>query len=251
MAGFLTRDFGLVHISTGDLFRAAISNKTELGLLAKSYIDGGKLVPDEVTVGLVEEGCKWFFTKKFGYDNKEFDEIYDIIVYSVFVSLGFACIENIFYVLQNGLGNAILRAIISIPGHTMFAVFMGYFFAKAKVSSINNNEQLNKKNMIFSILVPTVVHTLFDTFLMCGGIYLAIFLFFDITMVVIGFITVDKVSKVQRNVSTNVANGVIVSDNNGHISAAPHEGRQVNFCPVCGSPANNATFCAHCGFKLK
>ena len=51
----IVKNFNIPHISTGDLFRAAISNKTELGLLAKSYIDGGKLVPDEVTVGLVEE----------------------------------------------------------------------------------------------------------------------------------------------------------------------------------------------------
>jgi len=51
----IVKNFNIPHISTGDLFRAAISNKTELGLLAKSYIDSGKLVPDEVTVGLVEE----------------------------------------------------------------------------------------------------------------------------------------------------------------------------------------------------
>ena len=51
----IVKNFNIPHISTGDLFRAAISNKTQLGLLAKSYIDSGKLVPDEVTVGLVEE----------------------------------------------------------------------------------------------------------------------------------------------------------------------------------------------------
>ena len=43
------------HISTGDMFRTAIANKTELGLLAESYIKKGMLVPDEVTIGLVKE----------------------------------------------------------------------------------------------------------------------------------------------------------------------------------------------------
>lgn len=43
------------HISTGDMFRAAIANKTELGMLAESYIKKGLLVPDEVTIGLVKE----------------------------------------------------------------------------------------------------------------------------------------------------------------------------------------------------
>ena len=47
--------YNIPHISTGDMFRAAISNQTEIGLLAKKYIDAGNLVPDEVTVGIVKE----------------------------------------------------------------------------------------------------------------------------------------------------------------------------------------------------
>lgn len=47
--------YNIPHISTGDMFRAAISNKTEVGLIAKSYIDAGNLVPDEITVGIVKE----------------------------------------------------------------------------------------------------------------------------------------------------------------------------------------------------
>lgn len=43
------------HISTGDMFREAIKNKTQLGMQAQSYINSGKLVPDEVTIGLVKE----------------------------------------------------------------------------------------------------------------------------------------------------------------------------------------------------
>jgi adenylate kinase len=47
--------YGLPHISTGDIFRENIKNQTEIGLLAKSYIDKGQLVPDEVTCKIVEE----------------------------------------------------------------------------------------------------------------------------------------------------------------------------------------------------
>jgi adenylate kinase len=46
--------YGLPHISTGDIFRENIKNATEIGLLAKSYIDKGQLVPDEVTCKIVE-----------------------------------------------------------------------------------------------------------------------------------------------------------------------------------------------------
>ncbi len=53
-AARLVETFGLLHISTGDLFRYEIGNKTELGLLAKSYMNAGNLVPDEVTIGMLK-----------------------------------------------------------------------------------------------------------------------------------------------------------------------------------------------------
>ena len=55
LAKQLMSAFDLVHISTGDMFREAIKAGTELGKLAKSYIDRGDLVPDEVTIGIVRE----------------------------------------------------------------------------------------------------------------------------------------------------------------------------------------------------
>jgi len=51
---FLVDKYSLYHISTGDVFRSNIKGGTELGLLAKSYIDKGQLVPDEVTIGMLE-----------------------------------------------------------------------------------------------------------------------------------------------------------------------------------------------------
>ena len=53
-AEFVKRKYDLVHISTGDLFRNNISNNTDLGLLAKSYMDKGDLVTDEVTIKMLE-----------------------------------------------------------------------------------------------------------------------------------------------------------------------------------------------------
>ena len=51
----IKQNYPIPHISTGDMFRAAIKNATPLGVEAKSYIDKGQLVPDSVTIGLVEE----------------------------------------------------------------------------------------------------------------------------------------------------------------------------------------------------
>ncbi|MTH55107.1 adenylate kinase [Bacillus mangrovi] len=51
----ITEEYHIPHISTGDMFRAAMKDETELGLQAKSFIDKGELVPDEVTIGIVRE----------------------------------------------------------------------------------------------------------------------------------------------------------------------------------------------------
>ncbi|MFE0249580.1 adenylate kinase [Streptomyces sp. NPDC059010] len=54
-AAFLAKNLSIPHISTGDLFRANISQQTELGKLAKSYMDAGNLVPDEVTIAMAKD----------------------------------------------------------------------------------------------------------------------------------------------------------------------------------------------------
>ena len=50
----LIEKYGLIHLSTGDIFRANIKGETELGVLAKSFIDKGQLVPDEVTINMLK-----------------------------------------------------------------------------------------------------------------------------------------------------------------------------------------------------
>ncbi len=62
-ASNIVEKYNVPHISTGDMFRAAIKNGTKMGLSAKSYMDEGKLVPDDVTIGIVrdrlsEDDCK-------------------------------------------------------------------------------------------------------------------------------------------------------------------------------------------------
>ncbi|MFM8771531.1 MAG: adenylate kinase [Candidatus Kapaibacterium sp.] len=54
-AAILAEKLGIAHLSTGDAFRAAIKNQTAVGMLAKEYVDAGKLVPDEVVTRIVEE----------------------------------------------------------------------------------------------------------------------------------------------------------------------------------------------------
>jgi RsiW-degrading membrane proteinase PrsW (M82 family) len=90
-------------------------------------------------VALSEEGSKYFAVRLLAMRSKEFNEVYDGIIYAVAASLGFACIENLMYVfgattesISAGFGVAAIRAVLSVPGHALWGVMMGYYLGQAK-----------------------------------------------------------------------------------------------------------------------
>ncbi len=86
-----------------------------------------------IGIALIEEICKWIMTYIVAYHQHNFDELYDGIVYSTFVSLGFAFFENIIYVIKSSSVNtALLRAVSAVPSHACDAIFMGYYLSVAK-----------------------------------------------------------------------------------------------------------------------
>ena len=86
-------------------------------------------------VALIEEFSKYIIVRYYSQPKKSFNEPFDGIIYAVMVSMGFAAVENIFYVMESGLTTAFLRAFTAIPAHATFAVIMGYFMGKAKFSN--------------------------------------------------------------------------------------------------------------------
>lgn len=154
-----------------------------------------------VEVALLEEICKWIMLYAKGYNNQEFDEVYDIIVYAVFVSLGFAFVENLAYVfLKGSLRTALLRAISSVPGHACDAIFMGYFLSLAKQASYKNNKELEKKYIILSIFVPALLHGIYDFCLMANlKLLIIVFIGFIIFLYILAFNTLKKVSLENKN----------------------------------------------------
>ncbi|WP_299885844.1 PrsW family glutamic-type intramembrane protease [uncultured Lacinutrix sp.] len=110
-------------------------------------------------VGFTEELSKYLIVLLFAQRRKEFNEPFDGIVYAVMVSMGFAATENIFYVLENGVPTAILRAFTAVPAHATFGILMGYFMGKAKFS--NNRIVLNLTGLALAILF----HGAYDFFL--------------------------------------------------------------------------------------
>ena len=179
-------------------------------------------------IALVEEGLKWLVVYNVTYRNKNFNHIYDGIVYAVFVSLGFATLENILYVVNGGVYVAILRGICSVPGHAFDGVVSGYFLGLAKYYGANkeralqknaiieqenalyganietpnygeyeNLKSLEKKSKILSIIVPLILHGIFDFLLLMGqNNLLIIFFIFVAVLYLIGIKMIQRQSSV-------------------------------------------------------
>lgn len=116
-----------------------------------------------VVAALAEEGCKAMTLGRVAWEEAEMDEPFDGIVYAVFISLGFAAVENIVYVLGGGFSTSLLRALFSVPGHGLFGVLMGYFFAKARFSSV---PMRRLGYLCLSLFVPALFHGGFNYILM-------------------------------------------------------------------------------------
>ncbi len=109
-------------------------------------------------VALIEEFSKFIFVYWILYPNKNFNEPYDGIVYSVVVSLGFAGLENILYISNGGVETAILRMFTAVPAHATFGVLMGYFLGKAKF------EHRKSHYAIYALGVAALFHGAYDYF---------------------------------------------------------------------------------------
>ncbi len=122
-----------------------------------------------VVAAFTEEIFKFIALYLLIWKNKEFNEKFDGIVYAVFISLGFAAVENVMYVFQYGHATGITRALTAVPGHALFGVAMGYYFGLAKLSPKNK-----PMNFLLALIVPIALHGLYDFILMTEHPYLVV-----------------------------------------------------------------------------
>ena len=100
------------------------------------------------------------------------------MVYAVFVSLGFAAVENVMYVLTSGFETAVARAVFAIPGHMMFGVVMGVGIAQAKWSQHSAQPQAAKQLRRRAFLAAAVLHGLYDFLLVGFGAFFYLYFIF-------------------------------------------------------------------------
>ncbi len=147
-------------------------------------------------IAVAEEGCKYICMFLRTWWSKEYNYTFDAVVYAVSVSLGFAALENVFYVFDRGFATALLRAFTAVPGHTIFAVYMGYYYGVAKKASCTHKKPLTIASFIISYVLPVLIHGFYDFCLSVNSwLFIIIFLMFDAVITVLAFLTVNKLSR--------------------------------------------------------
>jgi RsiW-degrading membrane proteinase PrsW (M82 family) len=181
---------GVLCIFPALLIETALTGINDRFFSGAMYESGGSVYMDTVPyhvylimenfvcVALVEEGLKRIAVHILTAKNKHFTSLFDGIIYCVFVSLGFAAAENVSYVFQYGFSTAVVRAFTAVPGHTCFAVIMGYYYSmwhvqkQAQIIETDMRKQgligggFSKFNTrtpnVLSLAFPVLVHGFYD-----------------------------------------------------------------------------------------
>ena len=162
---------------------------------------GKELFTAFLSASFAEELSKFIVLYFMVWKLKDFNQHFDGIVYAVFVSLGFALIENVMYVLEGGISVAGVRAVLAVPGHGFFGVIMGYYLSLARFGL----PQSKNKYLTKALLYPFLFHGFYDFILFVSGyavdqplfllILIAAFVYLIIKLWKLGFEKIKQLMK--------------------------------------------------------
>ena len=129
---------------------------TIIGAIWKAFMSAA--IPEEIAKFIM----LWLFMRRC----KEYDQYMDGIVYAVCISLGFAALENILYIVKESewLSLGIGRALLSVPGHYCNGVLMGYYYSKVRLSHFSTF-----KDRAMIVVAPIITHGIYDALLFSIG----------------------------------------------------------------------------------
>lgn len=112
--------------------------------------------------GFLTEICIFAVLRFVIWDHRNFDHSFDGIVYSVTAAMGFCCVGNLISIIRDpSSGEIATQSMLIVPENFAVAVIMGAFFAKSKTASFYGDEKAQKRNIILSAAVPSVIQSLF------------------------------------------------------------------------------------------
>ena len=168
-----------------------------------------------IAIAVIEEAAKWLVLYLITFKNKNFSHLFDGVVYSVFVSLGFAAAENVRFAVMDGWDTFVIRSLTSVPAHMIFGVLMGvaytawhmWLLAKKKEKILEGEGVIKIEKTVksghwlfVSLALPIAVHgfysftELFDSETVTAAYYAAILILFAICFVYLRWLSaVDRV----------------------------------------------------------
>jgi len=156
-----------------------------------------------LVVALVEELCKFAPVRLFAWHHPAFNYRFDAVVYAMFSTLGFAALENVLYVMDGGLVTAVSRALLSVPGHAFFALYMGIYLGDAKLAEVRGDAYMRGHFLRLAIVVPVLLHGFWDFSLSVGSRYMAGgFLIFVVIFFVCAFRRLRRASQTDEPLDT-------------------------------------------------
>jgi RsiW-degrading membrane proteinase PrsW (M82 family) len=201
-----------------------------------------------VVVGLAEEGSKFIFLRWLVFSHREFDEVYDGILYAVAVGLGFATVENVLYVLsapgfEARIAILIVRAGASVPVHALLGVIMGYYVGRAKFAP---DPAARRRLFLTGLLLAGFCHGLYDFLLLsmsldqAGGLKVSFGLSAALLVILMWVVGVRLIHRAQDESPFKRPSPLVrplMAFNPAY-----------KFCTRCGTPALRAdAFCRRCG----
>jgi len=219
-----------------------------LGIIPATIIElllgsGNILVTAFLSVAVVEETVKYLAVRVKAYRSLNFNEVMDGIVYGVAAGLGFATVENIFYVLGFGtISTAIIRAFMSVPSHAAYAGIMGFYLGMAKPFS-QRSKQHERKLIITGLAIAVLLHGFYDTIAftlegLAGIVGL-------LAMTAISWIILLRLIKKALSLSP-------IRWGTANLSPAAYQTYPNRFCTQCGSQRESGSrFCINCGYALE
>lgn len=154
------------------------------------------MADDLIVVAFAEEGCKYAVMRLTTWNSREFNCAYDGLLYAVYVSLGFALIENIIFVFTSGFATGLLRAFTAVPGHCFYGVLMGMMYTYAKRADLEHDVAKRKRYGVYALLLPALVHGLYDLLIEFDTtVSVALFFVMLVLIYVLGIKMINRASK--------------------------------------------------------
>ena len=173
------------------LLTGVVQNLLEEGTLLYNFVFGF------IVAALVEESFKFFFLYKFTFKSPHFNYRFDGVVYAVFVSMGFAILENVLYVFQGGLGVAISRALLALPLHAACGVYMGIAYGQQKVNSLYKPASFGSVARA-CLPVPILIHGFYDSCAFSAEKYPIFLLVFVVFVILVFILTLRQLKKASQ-----------------------------------------------------